>query len=102
MTDDARKRVVVEEQPPPDRTPAQMRAILTRIVNRDVEALRLASKDGALKLGDEWQSEVDRAIERVDKLERAERMSDALPDFSKLNNEQLLALKNDRKQEPSA
>lgn len=101
LTDQPSKRIKADEVPAPDRTPAEMLAILTRIVGRKVDRLNTITLNGAVELGDEYDADLDRAIDRVVKLAREERMADG-PDLSTLSDDQLLALQKTRSNAPTS
>jgi hypothetical protein len=67
------KRVKTGELPPKDRTPAEMLAVLHRIVNRQVEALDALTHGGAVLLDLMMDEVLDATLERVCKLAREER-----------------------------
>jgi hypothetical protein len=71
--DEPTKRILVDEVEPPERTPAEMLAVLRRIVNRQVESLRVVTKDGLRDLGPLFDEMLDGTLERVCKLAREER-----------------------------
>lgn len=95
LVDEPRKRINVDEVPPPDRTPAQMLGVLTKIVNRKVETLNRLTKDGAVSLDPMYDDELAKLVDLVCKLAREERASEV--DLSNLTNEQLLALQQQQK-----
>jgi hypothetical protein len=67
------KRVKTGEVAPTDRTPAEMLAVLHRIVNRQVEALDAVTHGGVLLLDPIMDEQLDATLERVCKLAREER-----------------------------
>lgn len=69
-------RIHADACEPPERTPAEMLDVLSRIVNRKVEALKTITRDGTVDLGPEFDDELDRCLDRVVKLVRNKELSD--------------------------
>lgn len=67
------KRILGDVVEPPERTPADMLAVLRRIVNRQVETLKTVTRDGTVDLGPLFDEMLDGTLERVCKLAREER-----------------------------
>lgn len=73
----------------PDRTPAEMLEVIRRILARDVERLRLLSKDGRESLPFDERELLDETLDRVLKLAREERQRQEDVDPSKLTTEEI-------------
>lgn len=71
--DEPTKRIRTGELPPPVRTPAEMLAVLHRIVNLQVETLNVLTKGGTVALDALFDEQLDATLERVCKLAREER-----------------------------
>lgn len=85
-------RIYPDKVPPPERTAREQLEELTKMNNWKVQRLiNAAKKSSDGDIGDEYDDEFDRAIDRTCKLAREERMGDG-PDLSKLTDEQVLAL----------
>lgn len=65
---------------PPDRTPAQMLAVLHRIVNRQVEALKTVTRNGTVDLDPAWDDYLDTLLARVVKLAQEDRAREPTDD----------------------
>jgi hypothetical protein len=69
-------RIHADACEPPERTPAEMLNVLSRIVNRKVEQLKTITRDGTVDLGPEYDDELDRTLDRVVKLVRNKELTD--------------------------
>jgi hypothetical protein len=72
IDDPERRRIAVGAIAPAERTPSDMLLALRSIVNRQVAALEAVAKANDGWLPDEWDDVMDRLMDRVCKLARAD------------------------------
>lgn len=88
------RRIKVDQLPPPNRSPGEMLALLSKIVNRQVDKLNTITLNGAVDLPPGYSEELDQVLDRVIKLSREERMNDTSANLTSLSDTQLLELKS--------
>lgn len=78
--DDPTKRVRVDAEPVPDRTPDEMLGVLTKMVNRQVAALETIVEANGGHVPIEYTGPFDDLLERVCKLAREDRQREPTDD----------------------